>query len=266
MKICIGITTYNRPEYLERMSTSLYACRDIDRHSIRIYDDASTAYDVKHIASVFNRSTEIRRREKNLGADGNMHQMFVDFLETGDDILFIADADLIFNPEALNTIEKLLPATDGVLSLYNSVSHAVTGDAEVAGYAACTKQYFGAAATALSREVIEFIVKNVPASNSYDWDWSVALNKRGTRLICLKDSLVQHIGAVGQNSDGTFIDFGLNFYPGNEFNERILVAFFQEALISKDKFIRSGLALNLLRKKFRTLTRIIRRKISGGHR
>ncbi|SEW14464.1 Glycosyl transferase family 2 [Chitinophaga sp. YR573] len=266
MKISIGITTYNRPEYLHRMATSLYNCRHIDEHTIRIYDDASVEYDVQYIAGVFHSAGEIKRREKNLGADGNMHQMFVDFLATDDDVLFIADADLIFSPAALDTIVHLLPATDGILSLYNSVTHAVINEVEIAGTAMCTKQYFGAAGTALSRQVIDFIIKNVPVSDSYDWDWSVALGKQGTRLLCLKNSQVQHIGAVGQNSDGTFIDFGLNFYPGNEFNEKILVEFFQNALISKDKFIRSGVVYNLLRKKLRTLIRIIRRNIGGRHR
>lgn len=99
MKICIGITSYNRIGILKKMKNSLCASEGLEYCNIRIYDDCSNEYDSKYLKKIFPNVTEIIRRKRNIGACRNMRQMYVDFLKTKDELLIAADSDLIFNPE-----------------------------------------------------------------------------------------------------------------------------------------------------------------------
>jgi len=261
MKFCIGITTYNRLDLIKRMSSSLNASNDIESCNIRIYDDKSFEINVNDIRKEFPNAKEIIVRNKNLGADKNMYQMFVDFLQTDDDYLLVADSDLIFHPDWFLFFKR--HSNLDILSLYNSVSHEQIGvgkkEEEI-----ITKRHVGAAGTIFKKHIVKKIIDNVPPSRSYDWDWSNYLIKEGFELNVSRNSYVQHIGIVGTNNDGgTILDFGLNFFPGNKINEDYLIDFFQNALISKDKFIKNSYSPKIFIRKVRSAIKILKWKINN---
>lgn len=256
MKITIGITTYNRLDILKRMSSSLMATTDIEQCNIRIYDDKSTDFSINELKEIFPKAAEIIFREKNLGADKNMRQMFVDFLNTDDEYLLIADADLIFNPEWFHFFLKYRDCD--VLSLYNSSLHDSKSALPTTEDVLIKKQHIGAAGTIMKRNVVELIINHVPASRAYDWDWSNFLTRMGYSLFVSNRSYLQHIGVLGTNNDSMVpLDFGLNFLPGNLANELVLIEFFQNAIIAKDAFI-NGNAILLLYRKSRSLFKLIK--------
>jgi len=262
MKFCVGITTYNRLFLIERMSSSLNISHDINMCNLRVYDDKSFEFNVNDIEKVFPNAKEIIVRDKNLGADRNMYQMFVDFLNTDDDYLFVADSDLIFHPDWFLFFNKY--AELDILSLYNSVSHESIGTS-LESDEILHKRHIGAAGTIFKKHIVKKIIENVPPSRCYDWDWSNFLIKEGYKLNVSKRSYVQHIGIIGTNNDGgTVVDFGLNFFPGNSVNENYLIDFFQNALLSKDRFIKKSYSPKIILRKIKSLIKILKWKINNS--
>lgn len=156
MKLTLAIATYQRVDYIERMSASLLASVDISRVSVRVYDDASPDLTEEQLKAYFPYAKEIVRRPKNLKADANMAHIFEDFLKTEDDLLLLADSDLIYRPGWLDVSLALLPETDGVLSLYNSRLHFV--ESVCVGKAYALKKDLGAAGTLMTRDRVRDIV------------------------------------------------------------------------------------------------------------
>ena len=123
-----------------------------------------------------------RRREKNLGSSNNMRQMYIDFLETGDDVLVNCDSDMIFRSDWITKVFQLLSSTEGVLGLYNSSQHLPLDHIKIGMEKFVRKESLGAAGTVFTREIVQNIVENVKPSFKYDWDWSSYLVVRFTNI------------------------------------------------------------------------------------
>lgn len=67
---------------------------DIAGCEVRIYDDASDEYDISFLKKTMS-GARVRRNKRRLGADGNMINMYEDFVKTDADVLINADADLL---------------------------------------------------------------------------------------------------------------------------------------------------------------------------
>lgn len=230
-EITLAVATYNRADYLEKLSASLKESVDLERIHLRIYDDCSTELSVEDIRRIVPYATSVVRRASNLRADGNMYQIFQDFLSTEDEYLLLCDSDLIFRPGWLDVLLEQMPRTDGILSLYNSRMHPFlpidTSDAQAVF---ASKEDLGAAGCAFTRRRVEDIVRAFPVLPTYttfDWIWSEYFRQQGLRLCCLRESYIQHIGVIGQNNFGqlTRYDYGLDFLPVSAANQRIMVEF-----------------------------------------
>ena len=231
MKITIGITSYNRANYLEKCAKSLVVIDNLNNCNVRIYDDCSTEYDTAFLKKLFPYAKEIIRREKNMKSDKNIALMYENFLNTGDDILINADSDLIFRADVITLVNKLLPKTDGILSLYNSTIHKSIEEIDVDGEKLLIKNDLGSAGTVFSREIVEKIMKNVNSGINFDWRWSEYLKNSGYKILCVKNSYVQHLGLEGQNNDGIRYDYGLGFIPGNKINQEIMSLHFEDMVL-----------------------------------
>jgi glycosyltransferase involved in cell wall biosynthesis len=272
--ITVGITTYNRLNYLKKTIDSLMQCRSRDLMNIRIYDDQSRDFGAKELGELIPSAKEIIVRKTNLGADENIRQMYENFLDTGDVIFFNGDADLLFHPGWVDFLVEFLPKTDGVLSLYNSNLHQGTENLTIDGQAFSICPHLGSAGTAFTRDVVIKIIREMKIDNSrcFDWKWSEYLINQGIRLISSQTSYIQHIGIQGQNANGLdLFNYGLNFMPGNEINTRYLIDFYEEALtgglknslqamesVKNTKDYRVG---NLVLKMPRLVKRIIRKML-----
>lgn len=103
-----------------------------------------------------------------------------------------------------------------------------------------TKKHLGAAGTVFTRlRVLDIMTHfNERDVRYFDWQWSEYLVNNGKTLYAFKQSYVQHIGILGQNNKGLIhhYDYGLNFLPVNEVNERIMAEFLDE-LVAESKAI-----------------------------
>lgn len=233
LKITIGITLFNRLDYLKKMCLSLRHSIGLEQCSIRLYDDCSDEFSMDEIIKEFPFVTEGKRRDHNLGSDFNIQQMYLDFLETGDDILVNCDSDMIFHSDWITKIRELLPFTDGVLSCYNSALHTPEELLTINNENVVRKDSIGSAGTIFTRNIVQCIVNNVKPSYKYDWDWSRYLSTIGVRLLVTERSYIQHIGIVGQNCDAAqIIDYGLNFFPSNEDTLMLNIAFFEQVVLA----------------------------------
>lgn len=231
LKITIGVTVYNRFDYVKKMCISLKHSVGLEQCSIRIYDDCSYEFGIEELKNEFPFISEFVRRPYNLGSDLNIQRMYRDFLETGDDVLVNCDSDMIFHEEWINKIRDLLPYTDGVLSGYNSIQHLPVEYLIINNEPMVRKDTIGSAGTVFTRDVVQRIVNNVKPSYKYDWDWSKYLATIGVRLLVTERTYIQHIGLVGQNCDAAqIIDYGLKFFPSNQDTLRLNIAFFEHAI------------------------------------
>ncbi len=225
-KITIAVATYNRIDYVRTLSKSLAACKLIGACNIRIYDDCSPKLTLNDLEALFPEAKEIIVRDKNLGADWNMNQIYKDFLRTEDDILVVIDSDLLCNPYFIEFINDNIDRTDGMLSLYNSILHEPLYELDETFV---IKAHVGSAGTVFKREIVSLIVDNEQLNfrAGYDWEWSAYLNDAGIRIFVARESMVQHIGLFGQNCNGTLtVEIGRNFKPVSIYNyEAALTAY-----------------------------------------
>lgn len=223
-RLTIAISVYNRRKTFERMLSSLLRSKmDFDdlTINIRIYDDCSDEFTENEIKDAFPYKIDYYRHDKNRGADYNMGFVYRDFLDKGDDILFNADSDLIYDENWLSAVLDYLPQTDGVLSLFNTPAHPfgrMEGELGI-------KDTVGNAGTAMTRSTVEMICNNIKETESYnslDWNWCGLLQSKGKKIYCTTRSYVQHIGIDGFNSGKGVMDIGENFDVNSLTNGRIL--------------------------------------------
>lgn len=241
-KITIGITIYNRRKTLERMISSLFASNlkhDGVEWTVRVYDDCSNEYDESDVRSMFPTDIDYYRHDRNHGSDYNIGFMYRSFLETGDDILFNCDSDLVFDKGWIAAMLNFLSKTDGVLSLFNTKAHEICkieGDL-------CTKKDIGSAGTAMTREAVETICNNISereSNSSLDYNWCALYGKMGKKIYCTNRSYVQHIGIDGFNSSGGRFDIGDGFVVDDSVNGQILGDILYE-MVTKNNEARSDI-------------------------
>jgi len=227
--VTIGIPTYNRKDLVEIMAASLYRSDLAIPHNIRIYDDCSSEYGASALEELFPTAASIKINAANLKADKNMYQMYKDFLTTDDAYFFNADSDIIFTKQWLTTALEMIERTDGVLSLFNAVSHKPY---QIVDDFFCLKHAIGAAGTLFKRERVSEILTyfdSIRKANAFDWQWCEYFVNSKIRIFCLNKSLVQHIGYNGQNSSFYF-DVGRGFKIETVNDGQIINDIFVESL------------------------------------
>ncbi len=217
--ITIGIPTHNRLDILKLTAASLMQSGINIPVNIRIYDDASTEYGEDVLKEIFPSAVSIRKHKENHGADYNMRYMYSDFLKSEDEYFFNCDSDLIFSKGWLDKALEMIKMTDGVLSLFNTPSHSIVEEKN----GLCIKNDLGGAGTLFTRECVRLIVQEMKVYDPihYDWEWSNYLQNKGKRIYSVKDSLVQHIGLIGQNSMLERYDYGEGFKVDSTVNGQI---------------------------------------------
>lgn len=231
--IHVGLTTYERESYLQITARSLSISERSLNWSLHVYDDASPALTADRLRELFPFATSLTRRTQNLGADNNQHQVMCDFLLSADTHLLFLDGDLLINPDWQHRALYVLGQGVQVLSLYNSACHETVATVLMGSERLAEKRDLGGAGTIFSREVVLAIVRDVPPSRRFDWDWSHYLNQRQVPLYSLERSAVQHIGLSGTNSSYGNVDFGLGSLPDGAFNAEECVSFLERLLLAK---------------------------------
>lgn len=226
MKIAIGVTTYNRRRMVEAHARSLCSARLPSDAELIVVDDASAEYDLAYLRTVFPENANIQRRHENSGgADFAIRDLMERLLATDADALLLLDSDCIVASNFLETALRLLPDSDGVLSLFNTPSHPEVGQRGPF----ILKESVGSAATLWRNNVAREMVAAVSPGVNWDWRFCDFLISAGYAICVVRHSLVQHIGyALGQNSSYISGDIGIGFsdaYPQNAYSIIEQVAF-----------------------------------------
>jgi hypothetical protein len=211
--LTIGITTFNRRAVLEIVAAALSQVRHLDTALVRVLDDCSQEFEVESLRQLFPTADVQRSAEHSGGADYAMHRLFERFVRTGSGYLLVLDSDLLASRNLADRCARIIEtdrnnAQPCLYSVFNAASHRAlrTEGAFV------VKQTVGAAGTLWRHDLLADVLRHVPVSRKFDWDWSAYLSRRGVPIRVTRKSYVQHIGRIGQNSRSfTRMDHGENF-------------------------------------------------------
>lgn len=236
MKIFTAIFTYERTALLKAMAETLRGTTHYESLRVNVFDDASHEYGERELRSIFPEAERIFVNKENMGADKNVRQAMLKMLNGDADCLALLDSDLIFNLNAFVFVNEYFQHTDGILSIYNSCLHGALSKVKIKGSFFSVKENVGAAGCFISRSNVENIVKHVPVSRRFDWDWSAYLISQGVRLLVSDESHVQHIGYDGYNANYYLpYEFGLNFTPDNPTTTKHFAIAMEGIVINENK-------------------------------
>ena len=110
-KYGICITTYNRPEYLERFFATLKNTEFLDNTIVRILDDCSDERSTKIIEEFMIDSDKVKLFKEtniyNLGPGYNYTKNILNFKEDDVDYIINLDSDSVHNPKWLKKINLI---------------------------------------------------------------------------------------------------------------------------------------------------------------
>lgn len=223
-KIILLIRSYNRPEYLETTLKSVLES-DIDLCYKRyIYDDASDDDKTNNIL-INNDYINISKKEFIVIKDDVNHGCKMSYIkalnyikDNNDDddfILCTIDNDVIVKPDFISIILKeydniylQYQTYNFILTGFNPTNAHLTKWEEFESY--YRKETCGAVNFVFHISFADFIITYW--FEDLDWGVNWAMKDRNMPLLCLKKSILNHIGYYGINSGGYgYIDEDLNF-------------------------------------------------------
>lgn len=209
--LAIGIPVHNRRPLVEFNAFSLSRMEVPQGFDLRliVLDDASTEFKSDFLRGIYPAHAKVIRRDVHSGgADLATVDLLGRLVAEDTDAVMILDSDFIMRADIVRAIAEYLPCTDGLLSLFNTDSHRVHQEHG----ALLLKRTIGAAGTVWTRSLAAQVLDNVPGGDNWDWRFCEYLRGRGTRIFCLRNSALQHLGfADGQNSNLRRGDFGNGF-------------------------------------------------------
>lgn len=219
MKYSIGMTTYNRPEYLKTTLDTLAKSDLTLAKEVLIFDDGSSGNVIqmlKEFKGKLNVPVKIYRNRKSLGANLNIAQA-CDFIFNKNDLAILIDSDSKFGKQWLNKINEAVILCDreniawGYISVFNTPNHKTIKNINSF---LVQKKDLGSFGTIIKKEIFKKMTKNEnfrKRNVSFDWKygWQCDLDKK--LILCTKNSYIQHIGLSGTNSNKNSVDIGVNF-------------------------------------------------------
>lgn len=229
-KLAVLIATYNRPQYLKRCLESVAAADLSQVRTIMIVDDHSTDRETINLINDF----ELPQVEL-IKAFSPENRSIKYSLQLGFDLLFLThtvctnlDGDAIVSPDAFNRLIAMQKRFTGRITTgFNcrtknkdgSERHVVVEEKKDYN----TKKSVGGINMIFNSMVYAEIVKPALAKslkNKLNWDHQACLtsvNGYGRDIICLKPSVVQHIGvesSMGHSAGGEPPDIADDFVKG----------------------------------------------------
>ena len=205
----IAISSFNRRSFFVACMKCLTEVRGHSDWRVIVHDDASTEYDVHDLLGDYYPHAEAIRHERTLGCDKNNVQLLKAACGSGAKRVLMLDSDLILATDALEFADRVFSRTDGVLSLFNSNLHKV--DDEFCPELV-TKSTIGSAGVLWEVDFLKGLLAELDDAAHFDWKLSDAVRARGKKICVAKESRVQHIGIVGEHSNGLKgYDWGVGF-------------------------------------------------------
>lgn len=201
--IAFGLTVFNRRNLLVHSAPSIR--RLVSRCKLVVLNDGSTEFTEQDLRDLLPEA-DIHSNERNSGrADFAAVQLANMLLQQDARYLVMLDSDLMCHAGFVEALLLAMPHTDGLFSALNADSHAPCSRERIPldgiENALLQKKVIGNAGSIWTRELLAEIVREVPPSPTWDWDYSDYISASGRRIFCLERSTVQHLGFwVGQNS------------------------------------------------------------------
>lgn len=193
VKVAVAIPTYNRAEYVKLCADALHGT--VDTKDVWVFDDHSSDYSTSDLKKWFC-TENIHRNEKRLKADGQARAVLEWFVKTDYDWLVTLDSDLIVRADWISIFKKMIPKTQGVISLYHSgniKNHpALKCDDDL-----CEMKTLGNAGVAWSRILATKMLTQMKQTDGFDWGWTKWLQTQKIPQYAMKKSLVLHVGMHG---------------------------------------------------------------------
>jgi hypothetical protein len=231
--LTIGITTFNRRQVLEQVAQSLAQVDGLEHAHVWVLDDCSEEFGADFLQRLFPQAEVFRASEHSGGADQAMVRLFQRFVATGSGYLLNLDADLLASRGVVDRCLRIIGSAatasrPGLFSLFNAASHPAIGtEGEF-----LLKRSVGAAGTLWEHGLLAEVLRNVPVSRKFDWDWSAYLTRQAIPIRVTRQSYVQHIGRIGQHSRSLAgMDHGLAFEGYEEHNLAVFFDHTHEALV-----------------------------------
>jgi len=195
----IGVTTRNRKGYVKFLARSFEFLNVYQRphYDVWIFDDASEEYTIHDLRRWFPQATTIVRNSRASGsaaeASRRMYRRFA--FRTNYDNLLVVDSDMLLHPDALSWLERALPASDGVVSVYRSRNHEnfvrCTSNVSIPW---CTTDRVGNAGVAMTREEVVPMLR-ADQGGDFDWGFVEHFRRNGVRILVPRNkSLAEHLG------------------------------------------------------------------------
>ena len=210
------LTTYNRPDYLEKCLASLASSPFTKEDTLWIFDDFSSNPKTVNLINNFKitkaKDIHLFQSKENTGCDTNSF-MALNFVyhKTKDPYIFMTETDGVYLPGWLDFLRscysKATSKSDiGVISLFNTKSHEIISnyDNELN-----EKKTLGGFASLVNCEYLREVNYN---KDPFNWDWELfkLLKDKNKKLLCSEKTYAQHIGAFGTHSKGFGHDTGIN--------------------------------------------------------
>ena len=219
MEILLLIRSYNRPEYLE---TTLNSVLNSDLSLCKykyIYDDCSNDITTINLLEYYKSSFNIIINDNNSGCKGSYCRALKYIKKKHNNILIITiDNDVIVKKDWITILSNVYK---NVYKKYNNHDILLSGFNSSNSHQKIIEKYdiynikksIGGVNFVFHYNFIDFILNNW--NNNEDWGVVNKMNKRKFPIICLKESVVNHIGKHGLHSKETKFDTDYNFYLKN---------------------------------------------------
>lgn len=232
-KVMIVITTYNRKDLIDLTSVSLAEIEGIDYNNVFIFDDCSTEYSISYLRKKYP-GAHIMKSKNNLGADKNIERAYKYFMKSSYDYFFNADSDLLFRKDLLSRIDSIIDKFNRdepiLFSVFNTKNHDIMGeyDDEL-----IIKKDVGAGGCVFNKKAIKLFINELPDSYdeislAVDYAFCKIYSSLGYKILVTKNSLVQHIGIEGQNSNNFLFDWGVGFNIDSITNAKAIVSLYED--------------------------------------
>lgn len=226
-----SIVTYNRPQYaIESINQLIASVQKTD--VIMVKDDCSKNDVMKHylyhqLSKVIYPHVLIKINDRNIGVEKNNRSRIAlhDFRKEHGDYIYFTDDDMQYSSEfyaQLMAAKQLIENNQsvGLISLFNIDNGNYTGrHMNIADYDNY-KIKFSVGGCSMLIKQSDFLAamlayKSKKYSGEPGWDWAVChyLKRSGKVILATANSYVQHIGAIGVNSNGDHYETAKNFIP-----------------------------------------------------
>ena len=209
MKITLLITTYNRPQYLEKCLASLMKAKYPKGCSIMIVDDASNNERTIELINEFEPGVKVSRFQNpsNSGIKSSLKFGFERAFTDGADLVINLDGDAIVKPEFITKLIELKKRHgDKICSGFNC-NNTVNPILETGEYWVIRKHHNGINICINKSDYENYIIKGLEGKDN--WDFS-STSSNGCAIAC--PSVVQHIGYESSMRHGNTPDIACDFY------------------------------------------------------